>query len=71
MTLQPGSALTGLRGDRYILGPEKGKGGEGIVYAVKNKPSLAAKIYKAPNGMLERKLKCMVDHAVSPISTAN
>lgn len=66
MTLQPGSALTGLRGDRYILGPEKGKGGEGIVYAVKNKPSLAAKIYKAPNGMIERKLKCMVDHAVSP-----
>lgn len=66
MALQSGSVLTGLHGDRYVLGTEKGKGGEGIVYAVKNNSSLAAKIYKAPTPMLEKKLKCMVSHPISP-----
>ena len=49
--------LTSIKGAQFSLGPELGRGGEGIVYGVSGRPDLAVKVYKKGQVTNERRTK--------------
>ncbi len=67
--LQKGLVGT-LTCDSYRLGPEVGPGGEGVVYAIAQKPDLLAKIYRqAPTQGTLDKLRALVQAATPSLLT--
>lgn len=65
--LTAGSAVRGLNGRMYTLGPELGAGGEGTVYELPGQ-GMVIKIYKNPSHQLEQKLRYMVMHPVPSLT---
>lgn len=68
--LSENSVIKGRSGLIYKLGKEIGNGGEGAVYLVQNRPSLAIKIYKKNIDRQEEKLHYMVKHPIPELQNA-
>ena len=66
MSVQEGSVIQGLNGQRYTLEKEVGAGGEGRVYRIAGK-KLVAKIYKKAEPEVEGKIRYMVQHPIADL----